>query len=240
MGLPYADPTNTGEWADDFLTEIAAPETASNVVYVEAWETDESPSGYGYNPLGTEEKENNSKNANAAGVQAFTSWAEGFQAIADTLVGNAGNKTLVTDLQSGDASLGELASAQKLGSWSTGAEPEINALGTSTAFTYGGSYGETPKAPGIATSSSGVLGDITNVINPLGSDFLGSTAVPNAIGSGLPSFAGSIFKPLVGWIEEGAADITFIGFGLLLVAIGLAITFKSEGEEAAPAAAAVA
>jgi hypothetical protein len=35
-------------------------------------------------------------------------------------------------------------------------------------------------------------------------------------------------------VAAGAADVTFVGFGLLLVVVGLLITFKSEGGEAAP------
>ena len=32
------------------------------------------------------------------------------------------------------------------------------------------------------------------------------------------------------WIEKGAADVTFVVFGLTLVVIGLVVTFKGGGE----------
>ena len=36
----------------------------------------------------------------------------------------------------------------------------------------------------------------------------------------------SVFGPVAKWIEEGAADVTFVGFGLLLIVVGLVVTFK--------------
>lgn len=229
MALPYADPTNTGQWAKDLLNELGAPATPFNVGYLEAWQTTESPSGYGYNPVGDETTANNSTNANSAGVQAYTSWLEGLQTITYNLTSLPQNANIVKDLRSGNAGYAALSTAQTQGGWSGGAESSISGPGTSTAFKYGGPQGETPNAPGVAVSSSGVTGDIVNTINPFG-NFLGTKTAANAINNfvgGIPGdLAKSTFGPIASWVEKGAADVTFVGFGLLLIVVGLVVTFK--------------
>jgi len=233
--IPYADPTNSGEWAKDLLTELNDPLTATNVGYWEAWIPLESPSGYGYNPVGTKEGAPNSINANSAGVQAYTSWGEGLAATVATLVTYAGNSQLLALFKKGNATLPELSAAQTHGSWATGGESSISALGTSQPFSYGGKYGEVKDAAGIAGSSSssstGVLGDVFNTLKLpgllAGASANAAATVASGVAGGIAKdAAGSIFGPLVKWIEEGAADVTFVGFGLLLVVVGLVVTFK--------------
>lgn len=248
MGIPYADPLNTQQWAADFLTDISAPLTASNENYVELWETAESPSGWGYNPLGTEETANKSKSAQPGStsshpVQAYTSWDEGLSATLATLSGDSGNATLVKDLQKGNASVSTLDQAQTLGSWATGDEPNLAGSGASTAFKYGGSYGEQPGVAGVAASSKGVFGDIGfTITHPFQIGEQGGSDIGGAINSGAGAVASkagsSVFGPVVKWVEEGAADVTFVGFGLLLIVVGLLVTFKGDAEETAPAVAA--
>lgn len=254
MGIPYADPTNTGQWAQDLLSTLGEPITSTNVGYLEAWQTHESPSGYGYNPLGEETKAAGSTNANYAGVQAYTSWAEGLTTTAHNLTSLPQNAGILAAFKKGNASLSEFSTAQSEGGWSTGGESSIDSLGSSTGFTYGGAQGEQKGAAGVsgAENPTGWFGQwIEPVINdpiplpgltklPGGSTTPGGGTLTNAantVTGPLSSFAGSIFKPLVGWIEEGAADVTFIAFGLLLVTIGLVITFKGGSSidmEAAP------
>ena len=132
MGIPYPDPLTTGQWADDELYDLHAPANAFNVGYLEAWETDESPSGYGYNPVGDETTANKSTDANTAGVQAYTSWQEGLDTITYNLTSLPQNAAIVKDLQSGNATYAELSAAQQKGGWSGGAESSISAPGTST------------------------------------------------------------------------------------------------------------
>lgn len=153
---PYAEPSDTEEWSQDFLYGTGAPLEqglyggSTETAYVEQWEQNESPSGYGYNPLGTEETEPGSWDANSAGVQGYTSWGEGLQATYDTLAGNPNNENLVSELQSGDASVAELDTAQSYGSWKTGNEPNLTGQGANVPFTYTGSQSGTVQGYGNA------------------------------------------------------------------------------------------
>jgi hypothetical protein len=240
MGLPYADPTNSGQWAQDLLSSLGDPETASNIGYIEAWEQHESPSGFGYNPLGTEETSPGSIHApgNTASVQAFDSWYSGLNATVRTFTGDAGNANLEKDLASGDASLAQLSKDQTQGSWATGGESAIASLGTSTNFLYGGAYGLVAGAKGVASTPGDVLDPSPGVKFPLAPESPDPLKYPGEIfgdtaqtASGVAKkLASSVFGPLTGWIEEGAADVTFVGFGLVLVVIGLIVTFKGGGD----------
>lgn len=255
MGIPYADPTNTGEWAHDLLYDLGAPATAFNVGYLEAWQHGESPSGFGYNPLGEETTAPGSVHAagNSASVQAYTSWAEGLDTTASNLESLPQNAGIVKALRSGDASFATLSAAQLEGGWSGGGESAIAASGTSTPFTYGGVVGESPGAKGVATSPGNPTGWFGQWIEPTlenpfplpgvtklpgGSTVPGGGVITNAVGAIPKALADGTFGPIVKWIGAGAADITFIGFGLLLVLIGLGIAFKGEAQEAIPLAAA--
>jgi hypothetical protein len=247
--LPYPNPTDTSQWAKDLLTTLGDPLTASNVGYITAWEHGESPSGFGYNPLGTEQSAPGSVHApgNSATVQAFRSWSSGLSATDQTFTGYSGNTALLQALKMGNATLAQLSSAQTQGSWATGGESSISALGTPQAFTYGGAQGLQYGAPGIASvpgdtapgvssssSSPGLLSQTLHILNPLGTNFLGQGTLKNTtalqpakVATDVTSaLSKSIFGPLVGWIENGAADVTFVGFGLMLVVIGLVVTFK--------------
>lgn len=241
------DPTNTGEWAQSFLSLLGDPLTTSNIDYVEAWEAAESPTGYGYNPLGTEETEPGSQVVpqdvgTGYSVQAFKSLSSGLLASVATVLGNPANSKLIAALKTGSSTTAELSKAQSApgASWATGNEPDITqsstGYGVSTAFTYGGKLGETPGAAPTAGVVTGVGPINLAYTNPAGAVI---SVVGDATGAVTKSLASSIFGPLFGWVEEGAADITFVGFGLLLILIGLAITFKGE-EGAAPDAAAAA
>jgi hypothetical protein len=249
--LPYPSPTNTGEWAKDFLADLGDPLSASNVGYVEAWENVESPSGYGYNPLGTKELESGSSDANAAGVQAYRSWAQGLLASVTTLKADPANVTLEADLAQGDASLAQLSAAQAVpgASWATGDEPGISALGSSTPFHYGGAQGEQPGVAGIAAKTgdpTGLLGQYVTGplkwLNNLTGGDTGATGLVNAAPDAVNAAAKSVLSPLFSWVEAGAADVTFIGFGLILIVVGLIVTFKdtSVGEGASTVAEAAA
>lgn len=228
--LPFASPTNTGQWAQDLLTALGDPLTQSNIGYLEAWQHAESPSGYGYNPLGTEQTAPGSTNANSAGVQAFQSWAQGISATVATFTGYAGNSKLLALLKKGNATTAQLDAAQRQGSWATGGESSIAGPGTSTAFTYGGLQGEQLNAKGYATGGSGVTAiqkGLQQELQQAGSGLNPSQDLSN-IGSNVVS---GVFGPVAKWIEKGAADVTFIGFGLLLIIVGLSVTFHSETQD---------
>jgi hypothetical protein len=137
-------------------------------------------------------------------------------------------------LKSGDATLAQFSTAQAEGGWATGAEQEIHALGSSTPFSYGGASGLVKGAPGVAS----VAGDtkppaaghtLLSTIFTLGGHLPGGgviAKVPDNPSSVAKDLASSVFGPVASWIEEGAADVTFVGFGLLLVIVGLVVTFK--------------
>jgi len=226
--LPYANPTNTSQWAKDFLTSLGAPSTASNVGYVEAWQAQESPSGYGYNPLGSTENPpfGGAVNVNSSGVKAYQSWAQGLAAVDQMITSQSRNTPLLEALRSGIAGFATLSTAQAQGSWASANEKNISAPGTSTPFTYGGSQGLVKGAPGVAGGGPGVLGQVGHVLNPVGTNFLGSGTAANTAKSAVSGLTSGIFGPLVSWLEKGAADVTFVGFGLMLVIVGLVVTFK--------------
>jgi hypothetical protein len=251
-GIPYPAPLSTGQWAHDILYELGDPQSPTNVGYWEAWQSRESPSGYGYNPVGTEQTAPGSIVApgNSATVQAFRSWAQGLLATKQTITQNPANAQLEAALRSGNATLAQLAAAQSVpgASWATGGESQITALGTSTPFSYGGPMGLQKGSPGVASVAGdktpsaggpGLLDQIFHPLNPFGSNFLGLGTVGHTV-TGIPGdVAKSAFGPVFSWIEKGAADVTFVGFGLLLVVIGLSVTFKGGASmnvtQAAPA-----
>jgi hypothetical protein len=236
VGLPFADPTNTGQWAQDLLASLGDPETNTNIGYIEEWESHESPSGFGYNPLGTEQSAKGSTDANSAGVQAFDSWLSGIQAT-DATLNNGRNNALEADLSLGDASLSMFSAAQAQGSWATGAEKEINSLGTPQTFQYGGVQGEQAGVKGIASvpadSSAGAHSWFGSILTlgghlPGGGVITDVTTAPEKAASAAVS---GVFGPVAKWVEEGAADVAFIGFGMLLVVVGLIVTFKGSTED---------
>lgn len=247
MGLPYADPTNSGQWAQDLLSilpnpttgKVGDPLTPQNIGYIEAWIPHESPSGFGYNPLGTEQTAPGSIHApgNSATVQAFRSWLSGLNATAATFTGDKANAQLLAALGNGHASLAQLSAAQSVpgSSWATGGEKTISQLGTSTNFVYGGDHGLVFGAKGVASVAGDAGAAKSGSPNPTG--WFGQwveplTPYPAAVDvvHGVASIPGKVvsgvFGPVVKWIEEGAADVTFIGFGLILVVIGLQVALK--------------
>ena len=251
-GLPFPNPTSTGQWSKDLLTLLGDPLTASNVGYVNAWQNVESPSGFGYNPLGTEQTAPGSIHApgNKATVQAFSSWSSGLSATVATFKGYAGNANLLNLLHRGNATPAQLSQAQRQGSWATGSEPGISGPAASTPFKYGGAHGLSPHAPGVAgkPNPTGWFGQWVEPIlqNPVplpgvtklpgGSTTPGGGVISNAAGAALSPITGP-FKSVISWAEKGAADFTFVLFGLVLIGVGLFVTFSHQAEEAAGTAA---
>lgn len=240
--VSFPTPANTVQWADDFLLSISAPQTPANVAFVSSWENAESGTGYGYNPLGSEQREPGSTNANSAGVQGYTSWAEGIAAT-DSIIGQKNNQTLLATLQSGLGTNATLRYAVESApsSWDTGDSAGVATSGA-TKFLYGGANGMTRGAPAVSGQDNSPWAHIksalgltqANANNVPASTSAADQAVNSAAAKANPL---NYISDIEQWAEKGAADVTFVVFGLLLVLIGLVVTFKSQAEEGASVAA---
>jgi hypothetical protein len=78
-------PLTYGAWARAFLTTIGAPRCGDDLLLVVAWETQESTAAL-YNPLATTHDMDGATTFNGSGVKNYTSFAQGVQAAADTLI----------------------------------------------------------------------------------------------------------------------------------------------------------
>ena len=223
IALPFPNPTDTGQWAKDLLTGAGDPLTPTDVGYMEAWEARESPSGYGYNPLGTEETAPGSIIApgNTATVQAFTSWRQGIAATLDTFSANPKNGQLLADLHTGNASLAQLSADQAIpgASWATGGESSISTLGTPTAFKYGGKFGLVPNAPGVP-------GDQTTSLKLIGPYSPGG---PFPLGGGAGGVVGGIVKSTKSSIEKLVLQGVLTLTGAAMVVYGITLLSDSKG-----------
>lgn len=232
---PYPSPSGTEEWAQDFLYGVGAPKEQglyggpTENAYVEQWEQAESPSGYGANPLGTEQTESGSWAANSAGVQGYTSWGEGLQATYDTLAGDPGNSALVADLQSGTASPGELDSAQLAGSWATGNEPNLTGQGADVPFTSGPAAG---PGEAVAAGAAGTVAGYGNNPTPGGNSKVPGwlNTIWNLQQSGTPNQGpGGTFGGTFGGVESAvvkvAIDLGIGAVGFLFLAGGMIVVF---------------
>lgn len=75
-------------WAITLLTRMGYPATGINLRVVEDWEAAEGGHWRNtarFNPLNTTQQEPGSSAINSVGVQAYTSWGQGFQATITTL-----------------------------------------------------------------------------------------------------------------------------------------------------------
>ena len=226
---PYSEPSDTEEWAQDFLYGLGAPEEQglyggpTETAYVEQWEANESPSGYGYNPLGETQPEPNATDVpgNPAGVKEYTSWGEGLQAVYDNLDTYPPDANLAAELGSGDASVQELDAAQASGGWNTNPNDVNNpGTGTNEPFTFTGTESGTVQGFGnVAAAGGGGKGvpvwleDMNNLLNS------------GQIGQGV----GGTFSGLAGSFETGAVTLALKlaigGVGLLSVLGGLFLLF---------------
>ena len=139
LTIPYGQPENEAQWADDFLTFIGAPTTRSNLAFITAAEMFEDvyypspdfiPRKYGadnrFNPLDSTQFE-------AGGVMwaensgdpvwQFPSLKAGLESNAAVIEENPGDQALLEDLRKGTKSGKELAADIGASDWGTGGGP---------------------------------------------------------------------------------------------------------------------
>ena len=103
--VPDGSAYTPASWAVALLTSGGWPRTACNIGAITAWENAEGgnwANSARFNPLDTTEPQPGSYPMNSVGVQAYTSWAEGFRATLTTLAnGNYGG--ILAALAAGDS-----------------------------------------------------------------------------------------------------------------------------------------
>jgi hypothetical protein len=118
--IPGGSAYTPTSWAVALLTSGGWPRTSCNIGAITAWENAEGgnwANSARFNPLDTTEPEPGSYPMNSAGVQAYTSWAEGFRATLTTLAnGNYG--AILAALASGDSAQA-VAGAVAASPWGT-------------------------------------------------------------------------------------------------------------------------
>ncbi len=84
-GLPDGSGYSRASWARALLAAGGWPVTGCNVGAVQAWEKAENSNPAWFNPLDTTQREPGSSPVNSVGVQAYSSWRDGFAATLATL-----------------------------------------------------------------------------------------------------------------------------------------------------------
>jgi len=227
-------------WQQALLTDINAPITATNIAFfstlaaIEHGNTRGLTGGpdYGgaFNPIDTTLKVKGSTDLGGPGqnggdpVQNYDTAVQGIDADAQTLVGTSNYTTLLASLRSGDASLATLESEAHLS----------GGFGSDFSSGYVAPLAFNDLPAGAPLSKFGVLpsGGTDGGVQPGTGPGVGN--VPGDVGKAVSGAASSalsgIFAPLLSWIEEGAADTAFVVFGLILIVVGLVVTFKGPGE----------
>lgn len=212
------------------LSALGSPNTPTNDAFIKAWINTESPNEVGpgvtsYNPLGVEGTSGQLENFStmAAGVATTASY---IKRLAPQLTGA---------LQSGKATPTQLDAGVYLSDW--GGSGAGGGSSATDAKNIGSELGVT-----LDTSPGSPLAGAHTLAGSGG--FLPSNPIPaaandakQAASSVANSALGSVVGPLVGDLQRDIYDWAFIAFGLVLVAIGLVVTFKSQAEDVAGAAA---
>ena len=241
MGLPYANPANTAQWSEDLLAALGDPLSGVDVANIQRVIGAESAG----NTAGFM-RDNNPWNLNTY-TAPHTSLPGG------TIVPEFGInvQTFPTATAGVDATAAQIKNSQQLTqALATGASPAAFGAALGSSAWGSGSYANSEKFPTLvpfegstpASNKPNPTGWFGQWIEPIIQNPVPLPGINGVPGGGVITNASGglvsgVFAPLTGWIAKGAADVTFIAFGLLLIVIGLSITFKSEGEEAGKAAA---
>ena len=229
-------------YASGLLAALGAPGTPGNVEWLSQWIETESPNEVGpgvtsYNALGVE---------NTSGqLINFGSLKSGLATTAAYIKSDA--PQLTTALQSGKATPTTLTADVYLSSW--GGSPGVGSsvtdsanitsrMGLNPIQVVNAEGGYVPPG-GTHTPASGVAGIPSDIAQAPGVAAAGVTSGTQAALSG--AFSG-VLSPLVGDLQRDVYDWAFIVFGLLLIVVGLVVTFKgtSAGQTAEKGAGAAA
>ena len=218
--LPYVNPTNAAEWSQDLLAELGDTATSTDVANIERVIGAES----GGNQAGFL-RDNNPWNLNTytaphsslpggkivsefgIHVQTFPTATAGIQATAAQIEQSPALTAALAD----SASPAAFGTALGTSAWKSASYANATKFPTLQPF-------EASSAPAFPFAAQS-----TNPLNYPGEILGGVTQSAGSLSSDLTK---SVFGPVAKWIEEGAADVTFVGFGLLLIVVGLVVTFK--------------
>ena len=118
--IPDGSAYTPASWAAALLTAAGWPRTSCNLGAITAWEGAEGgnwANAARFSPLDTTQREPGSWAMNGAGVQAYTSWAEGFRATLTTLA-NGSYGAILAALAAGDSAQA-VADAVAASPWGT-------------------------------------------------------------------------------------------------------------------------
>ena len=203
--VPYTDPANEVQWADDFLTYINAPVNDQSLAFITAAELEEGvfhpnadfvPRKYGddnkNNPLDSTQFEAGgvvwAENGGDP-VWQFPTLQAGLESNASIIENNPGDLDLLEDLRKGNKTAQELAADIAVSDWGTG----------------GGPYSAAEE--GYSTEISGLLQEALADIKP-GLAGKGTTATLTGIdwGDVLIGPGGYLFKQTAGAVGGAVVD----------------------------------
>jgi hypothetical protein len=190
-------------WAQSELQQLGDPLTSADEQSLIAWALLEGGGGT-YNPLNTSLPEPGSSKFNSSGVQNYTSWAQGVEAIASTI-----DESTYTQIKADLASGKGIGPTTELDTWSGGGYGSLSATwGEAAQYMSGVSQ----PLPASSTSSNSASSGTSafNLKNPL--TWFTGIADLFAAGAANEAEAG-----LVDILERGALML----FGAVLVVIGI-------------------
>jgi hypothetical protein len=227
LALPYASPTDSGEYAADLDAALGATPSGTDLAVTSAWVQSESPGFPGNNGLGTElDLPGAVPDPSNPAVYDYPTLAEGLEAAVDMMLGEGPQTTplasqFVTDLRSGDASEAALVADVRSSGWA-GSAPDnydadaITSKLSSSGFSVSGSKAATE------TSTGGTQAELTAVDwNPL-------SWPGQVLGSATSSLAGTIGV----YILKGV--LTLVGAAMVVYG-GVVLSGRGHGKQTPPA-----
>lgn len=198
--LPYPNPANATQWAEDLLARLGDPATKSNTDFLTSWIAKESGSGYSglngairYNPLNTVQPEPGSVGAGSQGnIASYPTPSEGLAGDTTALL-NGRYQQITAALAQGDATQANASGAlnSDLTTWGTGPVQVSGAPAAGAA------------SPASSTSSPSTA-QTTGIVGSIGGFVLNAVASP---------------------LEQFLVELVFIVGGIGLIIVGLTRLF---------------